>query len=150
MGADKKSMGAAGVFNAIVCLLSIVTFVLYVMNATRAYYVDLNPVIAALLVVAIVAEVVVLAVGRGKGSPATAILSDVLRVVVPCCLVVAGVMFISARVESLAQVLGSNLELGNVDAHEAATQAVAVIVVSLVTWLVSVVAAFIGCGKSAR
>ena len=150
MGADKKSMGAAGVFNAIVCLLSIVTFVLYVMNATRAYYVDLNPVIAALLVVAIVAEVVVLAVGRGKGSPATAVLSDVLRVVVPCCLAVAGVMIISARVESLAQVLGSNLELGNVEAHEAATQAVVVIVVSLLAWLLSVVAAFIGRGKSAK
>ena len=66
MESAKKSMGAAGVFNAIVCLLSIVTFVLYVMNATRAYYVDLNSVIAALLVVAIAAEVIVLALGRGK------------------------------------------------------------------------------------
>jgi CHASE3 domain sensor protein len=59
-------------------------------------------------------------------------------------------MFISARVESLAQVLGSNLELGNVEAHEAATQAVVVIVVSLLAWLLSVVAAFIGRGKSAK
>jgi hypothetical protein len=50
-----------------------VTFVLYVMNATRAYYVDLNPVIAALLVVAIVAEVIVLALGRGKEGYALAI-----------------------------------------------------------------------------
>jgi hypothetical protein len=74
----------------------------------------------------------------------------VLRVAVPCCLAVAGVMFISARVESLAQVLGSNLELGNVEAHEAATQAVAVIVISLVTWLFSVIAAFLGHGKSAK
>lgn len=150
MGADRKSMGAAGVFNAIVCLLSIATFVLYVMNATRAYYVDLNPLIAALLLAAIVAGVVVLALGRGKGSPAVAIVSDVLRVAVPCCLAVAGVMFISARVESLAQVLGSNLELGNVEAHEAATQAVAVIVVSLLAWLLSVVAAFLGRGKGAK
>ena len=150
MGSAKKSMGAAGVFYAIVCLLSIVTFVLYVMNATRAYYVDLNSVIAALLVVAIAAEVIVLALGRGKEGYALAIVSDVLRVAVPCCLAVAGVMFISARVESLAQVFGSNLELGNVEAHEAATQAVAVIVISLVTWLFSVIAAFLGHGKSAK
>lgn len=150
MGSEKKSMGAAGVLYAIVCLLSIVTFVLYVMNATRAYYVDLNPVIVALLVLAIVCEVLVVALGCGSQGGTKAVLSDILRIAVPAFVAVAGVMFISARVESLAQVLGSNLELGNVEAHEAATQAVAVIVISLVTWLFSVIAAFLGHGKSAK
>lgn len=150
MGSEKKSMGAAGVLYAIVCLLSIVTFVLYVMNATRAYYVDLNPVIVALLVLAIVCEVLVVALGCGSQGGVKAVLSDILRIAVPAFVAVAGVMFISARVESLAQVLGSNLELGNVEAHEAATQAVAVIVVSLVTWLLSVVSAFVGKGKRSK
>ena len=143
-------MGAAGVLYAIVCLLSIVTFVLYVMNATRAYYVDLNPVIVALLVLAIVCEVLVVALGCGSQGGVKAVLSDILRIAVPAFVAVAGVMFISARVESLAQVLGSNLELGNVEAHEAATQAVAVIVVSLVIWLLSVVSAFVGKGKRSK
>lgn len=150
MGSEKKSMGAAGVLYAIVCLLSIVTFVLYVMNATRAYYVDLNPVIVALLVLAIVCEVLVVALGCGSQGGVKAVLSDILRIAVPAFVAVAGVMFISARVESLAQVLGSNLELGNVEAHEAATQAVAVIVVSLVIWLLSVVSAFVGKGKRSK
>lgn len=150
MGSEKKSMGAAGVLYAIVCLLSIVTFVLYVMNATRAYYVDLNPVIVALLVLAIVCEVLVVALGCGSQGGAKAVLSDILRIAVPAFVAVAGVMFISVRVESLAQVLGSNLELGNVEAHEAATQAVAVIVVSLVTWLLAVVSAFVGKGKHSK
>ena len=150
MGSEKKSMGAAGVLYAIVCLLSIVTFVLYVMNAPRAYYVDLNPVIVALLVLAIVCEVLVVALGCGSQGGVKAVLSDILRIAVPAFVAVAGVMFISARVESLAQVLGSNLELGNVEAHEAATQAVAVIVVSLVIWLLSVVSAFVGKGKRSK
>lgn len=150
MGSEKKSLGAAGVLYVSVCLLSIVTFVLYVMNATRAYYVDLSPVIVVLLVLAVVCEVLVIALGCGSRGGAKAVLSDVLRVAVPAFVAVAGVMFISARVESLAQVLGSNLELGNVEAHEAAMQAVAIIVVSLVTWLLSVVSAFVGRGKGTK
>lgn len=144
MGAAKKSMRAGGILYAIICLLSVVTCVLYAMNATRAYYGDLDAIIVSLLVGAIGATGVVFALVRGERSNAMDIVSDVLRVAVPCLIAVAGVMFISVRVESLAKVLGSNLELGNAEAYGAATQSVAVIVVSLVAWLVSVIAAFVG------
>ena len=140
MESAKKSMGAAGVFNAIVCLLSIVTFVLYVMNATRAYYVDLNSVIAALLVVAIAAEVIVLALGRGKERPLRHC-SRRAALSCPAALRLPGDVHLRPRRVPSGAGLGSNLELGNVEAHEAATQAVAVIVISLVTWLFLLIAA---------
>jgi len=143
--------GRAGrVLYLIVCLLGIATLALYAMNATRAYYVDLNSTIVALLAAALVCTALAIVLeGREKGRAMTACF-DVLKIAVPAFTIVAGVMFASARVESIAQVLGSNLELGNVEAQAAATQAVTVIAASLATWLVSVVAAFVGSGTEKR
>lgn len=81
--------------------------------------------------------------------PAT-IVSDVLRVAVPALLFLSGILFLSMRAQSLGQVLGSNLELGNVDAHDAANQAIIVIVLFVVGWLVSVVAAFLKIGDGSE
>lgn len=147
---SQKNGKVGGVFYIIVCLLGIVTLVLYVMNATRAYYVDMDTAIVTLLAAALAcAAVAVVLEGRDKDRT-LAVISDVLKVAIPSLVLFAGVMFASARVESIAQVLGSNLELGNVEAHAAATQAVAVIAVALVTWLVSVIASFVGSGKGKK
>lgn len=147
---SQKNGRAGRVLYSIVCLLGIVTLVLYAMNATRAYYVDMNTTIVVLLVAALACTAGVVALeGRDKGRALT-VVSDILKVAIPSLALSAGVMFASARVESIAQVLGSNLELGNVEAHAAATQAVTVIAVSLATWLVSVIASFVGSGKEKR
>jgi hypothetical protein len=138
------------IFYLVITVLTIVAFALYVANTTRAYYADSNIAITVMAVAALVCEIAVLVLAKGPlGMPAT-IVSDVLRVAVPALLFLSGILFLSMRAQSLGQVLGSNLELGNVDAHDAANQAIIVIVLFVVGWLVSVVAAFLKIGDGSE
>lgn len=134
------------VFYLVVTVLTIVACALFVANTTRSYYADSNMAITIMTVAALACEIAILVLAKGPlGMPAT-IVSDVLRVAVPALMFLSGVLFLSMRAQSLGQVLGSNLELGNVDAHDAAHQAIIVIVLFMVGWLVSVVAAFLRIG----
>jgi hypothetical protein len=146
---NEKKQTAGLVFTVITVVLEVVTLVLYVLNANTAYYSDLNGMIAGMAAGALVCTVVSYVLAMGKSSMATGVVSDVLRVVAPALLFYGAAVFIGARAQSLGQIFGSNLELGNDAAFAAGTQAIATIVVFLVAWLVSVVAAFMKLGKRA-
>jgi hypothetical protein len=62
-------------------------------------------------------------------------------------IIYAGATFISMRVESFGYIYGSNLELGNQLTFDAGGQAIALIVVFVVTWIISLVASFLEVGK---
>ena len=146
---NEKKQTAGLVFTVITVVLEVVTLVLYVLNANTAYYSDLNGMIAGMAAGALVCTVVSYVLAMGKSSMATGVVSDVLRVVAPALLFYGAAVFIGARAQSLGQIFGSNLELGNDAAFAAGTQAIVTIVVFLVAWLVSVVAAFMKLGKRA-
>lgn len=137
------------VFYLVAAVLSAVSLVLYVMNANQSYYVDLSMGIAAPIAGALVCEAVV-AVLAGRPKPAALkIVCDLLCVAASALLFYVLASFAAVRVQSLANVFGSNLELGNVAAQEAASQAIIVLVLLAVSWLVSVVAAFTKTEKAA-
>lgn len=146
---NEKKMTVGLVFTGITAVLEAATLILYVLNANTAYYSDLNGMIAGLAAAALVCTVVSYVLADAKPSMATGVVSDVLRVVAPALLFYGAAVFIGARAQSLGQIFGSNLELGNQAAYTAGTQAIVTIVVFLVAWLVSVIAAFMKLGKRA-
>lgn len=145
-----NSTKAAGkVFYLVAAVLSAITLVLYVLNANQSYYVDLNAGLATLIAAALVCEAVVAVLAGKPKSGALKVVNDLLCVAAPTLTFFALASFAAVRVQSLANVFGSNLELGNVAAHEAASQAILVLVLLVVSWLVSVIAAFFKTEKAA-
>ncbi len=143
----QKGSVAGLVFCGITAVLEAATLVLYIMNANQTYYQDMNGAIAAMFAAALVCTVASYALSNANGGMAGGIVADVLRVAAPVLLFYGAVAFAGGRVQSLAQIFGSNLELGNESAFIAGKQAIVTIVVGLVAWLVSVVASFFKLGK---
>ncbi len=135
------------VFNVLAAVLAIVTLVLYVLNVNQSYYVDMNASVAAMVVAAVVCLVAGFGLASASDKLAVSIVSDVLRVAAPALLFYAAAVFVGMRAQSLGQIFGSNLELGNESAYAAGTQAIYTIALFLVSWLVSVIAAFTRIGK---
>ena len=126
----------------VVAVLTVVCLVMYVMNATAPYYEDLD----GSLVFMLVAAVAVIAGALVVKNP---VVVDLCRVAASALIIYAGATFISLRVESFGYIYGSNLELGNDAAFTAGNQAIWTIVIFVVTWIISVVAAFLPTGKKA-
>lgn len=124
----------------VVAVLTVVCLVMYVMNATAPYYEDLDGTVVALLVAAVVAIGAAIVVKFP-------VVADLCRVAASALIIYAGATFISMRVESFGYIYGSNLELGNQQAFDAGGQAIALIVVFVVTWIISLVASFLEVGK---
>ena len=124
----------------VVAVLTVVCLVMYVMNATAPYYEDLDGNLIFVLMAAVGVTVAALVV---KGQ----VIADLCRVASSALIIYAGATFISMRVESFGYIYGSNLELGNQLAFDAGGQAIALIVVFVVTWIISLVASFLEVGK---
>ena len=124
----------------VVAVLTVVCLVMYIMNATAPYYEDLdgNLIFFLAAAVGVIAAALVL-----KNQ----ILADLCRVAGSALIIYAGGTFISMRVESFGYIYGSNLELGNQQAFDAGGQAIALIVVFIITWIISLVASFLEVGK---
>ena len=124
----------------VVAVLTVVCLVMYVMNATAPYYEDLdgNMIFFLAAAVGVIAAAIVV-----KNS----VIADLCRVAASALIIYAGATFISMRVESFGYIYGSNLELGNQQAFDAGGQAIALIVVFVVTWLISLIASFLEVGK---
>ncbi|WP_321971493.1 hypothetical protein [Paratractidigestivibacter sp.] len=148
MSTEKKQTVGL-VLCGITVVLEVITLVLYVMNANQSYYQDMNGMIAGLVAGALVCTAASFALAESNANLACGVVSDVLRVAAPAMLFYAAAVFVGARAQSLGQIFGSNLELGNDAAFAAGTQAIATIVVFMVAWLVSVVASFTKLGKRA-
>lgn len=124
----------------VVAVLTVVCLVMYVMNATAPYYEDLD----GNMVFFLAAAVGVIAAAIVVKNP---VIADLCRVAASALIIYAGATFISMRVESFGYIYGSNLELGNQQAFDAGGQAIALIVVFVVTWLISLIASFLEVGK---
>lgn len=129
----------------VVAILTLVCLVMYVMNATAPYYEDMNANIVVMLVAALVA--IGAALYLPQNTQVNRIIADLCRVAAAALIIYAGGTFVSMRVESFGYIYGSNLELGNQLAFDAGGQAIALIVVFIITWIISLVASFLEVGK---
>ena len=77
------------------------------------------------------------------------LVSDVVRVAAPALMAVALAFFLSDRVDGFGYIYGSNLAQGKDDAFTAGTQATIAVVLFALTWLVGIVAAFMGTRNKA-
>lgn len=129
----------------VVAVMTIVALVMYVMNVNTPYYQDMNASVIVMLVVALAAMGVALVLPQN--TVVNKVIVDLARVLATGMIILAAATFIGMRVESFGYIYGSNLELGNQQAFDAAGQAITLIVVFVVTWIVSLVASFLEVGK---
>ena len=129
----------------VIAVLTAVCLVMYVMNANAPYYEDMDASIVVMLVAALAA--IGAALYLPQNTQINKIIADLCRVAASALIIYAGATFISLRVESFGYIYGSNLELGNQQAFDAGGQAIALIVVFVVTWLISLIASFLEVGK---
>ena len=132
----------------LVAILTVVCLGLYVANVNAPYYEDMNINVVYTLIGALAAVVVAIALSGCENAFAK-LIADVARVAASALIIYAGVTFIGMRLESFGYIYGSNLELGNDAAFAAGGQAIAGIIVFVVTWIVSLIAAFLPTGKKA-
>ena len=134
---------------AVVAVLAIVCLGLYIANVNQPYYQDMNQNVVFVMVGALACIAVALVVPAVTDNCVLKIVSDVARVVGAALIILAGATFIGMRVESFGYIYGSNLELGNDAAFTAGNQAIWTIVLFVVTWIISVISAFLPTGKKA-
>lgn len=141
MGSVKKySIGFA--VNILVAIMAIVSFIVYILNVSTAYYEDMNTSVVTLMICAIALIVTALILPGVSGGKLIDLIVDVFRVGAAVLIIVAGVTFIGMRVESFGYIFGSNLELGNDAAFQAGSQAITGIVLFVVTWFLALIASF--------
>lgn len=129
----------------VIAVLTVVCLVMYIMNANAPYYEDMNASVVVMLVAALAAIAVTLYLPQNTVT--NKIIVDLCRVAAAALIIYAGGTFISMRVESFGYIYGSNLELGNQQAFDAGGQAIALIVVFVIDWIISLVASFMDLGK---
>lgn len=132
---------------AIIAFMAIASLFVYISNVNKPYYEDMNQSILIILICAVVALILTVAlpfVSKVKGIP---LLVDALRVAAAVLLIQATVQFLGMRVESFGYIFGSNLELGNDAAFEAGNQAMMGITLMGITWVLSILGAFLRVGN---
>ena len=132
---------------AVVAVLAIVCLGLYIANVNQPYYQDMNQNVVYTMVGALVCIAAALVLPAVSGNCVLKVVADAARVVGAALIILAGATFIGMRVESFGYIYGSSLELGNDAAFTAGNQAIWTIVIFAVTWIISVVAAFLPTGK---
>lgn len=133
----------------LVAILTVVCLGIYVANVNAPYYEDMNIAVVYTLIGALAATVVAIVLPAVSDNAVVKLVADVARVAASALIIFAGVTFIGMRIESFGYIYGSNLELGNDAAFAAGNQAIWGIVIFMVTWIVSLVAAFLPTGKKA-
>ena len=149
---SKQWVGFYG--SVVAAVLMIVSLALVAANGNTVYYNDvasLGGIIAAIVfaIVFTVAAVVVSETGLGENRYAS-LAADVVRAVGAMLMIVACLTFLNERVESFGYIFGSNIELGNETAFTAGGQAISVIVLCAVTWIISVVSAAFAVTRRSR
>ena len=134
---------------AVVAVLAIVCLGLYIANVNQPYYQDMNQNVVFAMVGALVCIAAALVLPAVSSNCVLKVVADAARVAGAALIILAGATFIGMRVESFGYIYGSNLELGNDAAFTAGNQAIWTIVIFVVTWIISVVAAFLPTGKKA-
>ncbi|MBF6626037.1 hypothetical protein [Tuanshanicoccus lijuaniae] len=124
----------------LVIVLAVIIAVLYVMNVNQPYYQDMNTSVLMVILAAVFAATLPLVLKSNDRM--IQILSDVSRIIAPTLIIFAGIKFLSMRVESFGYIFASNLEAGNDAAMTAAVQAVWLLVLFVITWIISVIVSF--------
>ena len=133
----------------VVCVLAIISVALYSANASGGYYNDSNSLVVFLTVMGIVLVALSLVLAQiADKSYALEKLCDLVRVAIPCFIIAACLVFLSARVYSYGIIFFSDLEAGNAAAMEAATQSVTAVVFYVITAVLSAVTAFFAIKKA--
>lgn len=127
-------------------ILLIVCLSLTVSNGNAEYYGDIGKLggVIAMLIIAIVLTVATGVVSQFSfaENKIVRIAIDVARAAIALLIIVAGISFAGARIESFGYIYGSNLEMGNDLAFTAGNQAITTIIIHVVTWVVAMAAAF--------
>ena len=134
---------------AVVAVLAIVCLGLYIANVNQPYYRDMNQSVVYVMIGALVCIAAALVLPAVSDNCVLKIVADIARVGAAALIILAGATFIGMRVESFGYIYGSNLELGNDAAFTAGNQAIWTIVIFVVTWIISVISAFLPTGKKA-
>ncbi|WP_078549676.1 hypothetical protein [Litchfieldia alkalitelluris] len=133
----------------VVAVMTIVSLSLYISNVNKPYYEDMRMDVIFILVGALLAMLFAIILPQIVDSKASRVIVDISRVASTVLIIWAGVSFISMRVESFGYIFGSNLEMGNEAAFDAGEQAIMLIVIFLITWILSIIASFFSVGKKA-
>lgn len=144
----QKSLGFYA--NILIIVMTVVSLAIYVMNVNMPYYEDLRTDVILMLIGAILALAVTTFLKPVNKSKFIQVPVDLLRVAASVLIIWAGVTFVSMRVESFGYIFGSNLEMGNDAAFEAAEQAVLLIIIFVITWLLSIITSFFDVRKHVR
>lgn len=127
--------------------LSLATAIVYIINSVRPYYEDFSIGLLIIILIAIVLAVGVTFYKPKDDRKVFKIITDVARIIVSILLIWAAATFIGARLESFGYIFGSDLELGNDEAFAAGSQAINLIILFVVTWIVSLVVSFFPIGE---
>ncbi len=138
-----KKLGAGMITSCITLLLTIVGFVAYIINSNTAYFSNLgkNPIVIATLVIAIVALLIWMTLG--KESPSW---TDVMPAIAPACLFIAGITLLNTRINGMAAIMTFTNNAQNMSDMSSAIVAIVAIIVAAV---VGIVSAFFDVKKTA-
>lgn len=128
------------VINYLVVALIAVTAIMYYLNVNQPYYKDMNTSLLMMLIMAIILAILPLCLKNE--SKVMVIVSDICRIAAPILVIYTGVKFLAMRVESFGYIFASNLEAGNEAAMTAAIQAVWLLGLFVLTWILSLIASF--------
>jgi hypothetical protein len=142
-----KNQKVGFVAYALVAIMAIISFIVYVSNVNTPYYQDMNTSVVLMMVCAIVSIVAAITLPQIATGKIVYIAVDAFRVASAVLIIMSGVTFIGMRVESFGYIFGSNLELGNEAAFSAGSQAITGIILFVVTWILSLIASFMEVGK---
>ncbi len=138
-----KKLGAGMISSCITLVLAIVGFVAYIINCNTAYFSNLgkNPIVIATLVIAIVALMAWMTLG--KVSPSW---TDIFPIVAPACLFIGGITLLNTRINGMAAIMTFTNNAQNMADMTSAIVAIAAIIVAAI---VGIVSAFFDVKKAA-
>jgi len=131
----------------VVLLMTISLLFLYISNVNKPYYQDMRVDVIFLLVGTLLTILLSLGISLFSKVKSMFLVADISRIIAALLIILGGVTFISMRLESFGYIFGSNLEMGNDAAFDAGTQAIMIIILFMVTWLLAVIAAFFDIGQ---
>lgn len=141
-----KKQGVTFILNVALGLFTLVSMILYFVNKALPYFTEANVSfeIVLFLILALVCILLNIALGFTplKGNKIADLVCDVLAAAVPFLLFGAAIYFLGDRVYYYGIALGSDLEAGNVVAHQSCVGAIVGTAFMLFSGLLSIVANF--------
>jgi hypothetical protein len=131
----------------IAAVMAVISLGVYVSNVLRPYYEDMNISVVLMILGALLLMIIAIVLPQIVRGIGINIIVDISRVAAAVLIIWAAVTFIGMRLESFGYIFASNLELGNEEAFSAGNQAVTGIILLVITWIISVAAAFLSVGK---